>query len=181
MPDTPATTEIIGTVASDQADIEPDLGISLEHSPDRSRSDARWKSAGRWIPHLYLGFASALVPWAVYLAVSLPRRSVSDHYRGTWVLFDVALILVLARIGWLVHRRNPKVVLMATAGSTLLMVDAWFDVTTAAAGSAHIQAVASAVLLELPAAALCGLLSRRGLRVLVSRAVDPASAQNWNR
>jgi hypothetical protein len=65
------------------------------------------------------------------------------------------------------------VVLTATAGATLLAVDAWFDVTTAAPGSAHVQAILSAVFLELPAAVLCGLLARRGLHVLVSRAAAP--------
>jgi hypothetical protein len=158
--------------------VRPDLGISLKQDVEPPRSDVWWAAISRWIPHLYIGFAGALVPWTVYLAVSLPRRSVSEHYRGTWVFFDVALILVLARTGWLVQRRNPKVVLIATAGSTLLMVDAWFDVTTAAAGSAHVQAILSAVFLELPAAVLCGMLARRALRVLVSRAEAPATAQN---
>lgn len=142
------------------------------------RSTQRWASAGHWIPRLYIGFASALLPWVIYLAVSLPRRSVSEHYRGTWVFFDTALVLVLARIGWLAHRRNPQVVLTAAVGSTLLIVDAWFDVTTAAPGSAHVQAILAALVLEIPAGVLSGLLARRGLRVLVSRAAAPASVQN---
>lgn len=132
--------------------------------------------AVRWIPRLYLGFATALAPWAAFLAVSLPQRSVSEHYRGTWVGFDVALIVVLARIGWFAYRRNPHMVLTAAAGATLLTTDAWFDVTTAAPGSAHTQALLSAVLLELPCAALCALLARRGLRVLAARAALAATA-----
>jgi len=127
-------------------------------------------AAGWWVPRLYICFAAALLPWSGYLAVSLPQRSISEHYRGTWVGFDLALIVVLARIGWLAHRRNPHVVLTAAGGSTLLMTDAWFDVTTAAPGAAHTQAVLAAVLLELPAAVLSGLLARRGLRVLAARA-----------
>ena len=63
--------------------------------------------------------------------------------------------------------------LTAAAGSALLIADAWFDVTTAAPGGAHTQAVLAALLLELPAALLSGLLARRGLKVLADR-VPPA-------
>jgi hypothetical protein len=132
---------------------------------------AGWSAAMmRWIPRLYLGFAAILLPWTGYLAVSLPQRSISDHYRATWVGFDLALIVVLARIGWLAYRRNPHVVLMAAAGATMLVADAWFDITTAAPGAARLHALLSAGLLELPSAALCALLARRGLDVLAARA-----------
>ena len=48
-----------------------------------------------------------------------------------------------------------------------------FDVTTAAPGAAHDQALLSAVVLELPAAVLCALLARHGLAVLVTHAAIP--------
>jgi hypothetical protein len=146
------------------------LNLYRDRNAEGPGGDAWRAMATRWIPRLYLGFAAALVPWAGYLAVSLPQRSISEHYRGTWVGFDLVLIVVLARIGWFAHRHNPKVVLTAAAGATLLLVDAWFDVTTAARGPAHTQALVSAVFLELPGAFLCGLLARRGLRVLSVRA-----------
>jgi hypothetical protein len=124
----------------------------------------------RWVPRVYLGFAAVLVPWSAYLAISLPQRSLSLHYRGTWVGFDIALIVVLARVGWLTLRREPMMILSATAGATMLLADAWFDVTTSAPGAAHLQAILAAVLLELPAAIASGMLARRGIRVLVERA-----------
>ncbi len=123
------------------------------------------------LPWTYLGMAAVLIPWDIYLAISLPRRSISAHYRLTWVGFDVLLILVMARIGWCAHRRTPNVVLTFVVGSTLLVTDAWFDVTTAATGIDRTKAVVSAVVLELPIAALCAGLARRGLRSLV-RAED---------
>lgn len=141
------------------------VNMSQAHQPGRVRAPG-------WIPCLYLGFAAALVPWAVYLAVILPRRHVSEHYRATWVGFDIALIVVLTRIGWLAYLRNPRVVLTAAAGATMLVADAWFDITTAAAGGARLQAVLSAVVLELPTAGLCAELARRGLTVLTA-AVPP--------
>lgn len=138
--------------------------------PDADKAIGWPRALSRWVPRLYLGFAAALLPWAGYLAVSLPQRSISEHYRATWVGFDLALIVVLARIGWLAYRRNPHVVLTATTGATMLVADAWFDITTAAPGAAHLQAVLSAAFLELPCAALCTLLARRGLDALAARA-----------
>ncbi len=134
-----------------------------------TRQVALRERALRQIARLYLAFAAVLVPWVVYLAVSLPKREVSDHYRNTWVGFDIALIIVLAWIGVCAWRRDPRIVLSATVGGTLLCADAWFDVTTSAPGSAHAQAIASALLLELPCATLCLLLARRSLAALVTR------------
>lgn len=126
--------------------------------------------AGRWVPRLYLGVAAALIPWTVYLAVTLPEHQVTAHYRGVWVGYDVVLVIVLARIGWFAARRDPRVVLTATAGATLLVADAWFDVMTSATPSGRLAAILDAVILELPGALLCAVLARRGLAALVERA-----------
>lgn len=123
-----------------------------------------------WVPRVYLGFAAVLVPWSAYLAVVLPQRSESPDYRGTWVGFNIALIVVLARVGWLAYRRDPQMILAAATGATLLLTDAWFDVTTAAPGHAHVEALLSAIFLEIPAAILSGMLARRGIRTLTERA-----------
>lgn len=132
-----------------------------------SRGDGFTGAVNKWLPWVYLGMAAVLIPWDVHLAISLPRRSISVHYRLTWVGFDILLILVMARIGWCAHRRTPNVVLTFMVGATLLATDAWFDITTAATGPDRTQAVLSAVLLELPIAALCAALARRGLRTLI--------------
>lgn len=126
--------------------------------------------AGRWVPRLYLGVATALIPWTVYLALTLPLHQVISHYRGVWVGYDIVLIVVLGRIGWFASRRDPRVVLTGTAGATLLVADAWFDVMTAATSVGRLGAILDAVLLELPGAVLCALLARRGLAELVARA-----------
>jgi hypothetical protein len=153
--------------ASDDGDPQ---GLAGHTGRAHHRSRARMPG---WIPYLYLGFAAALVPWAVHLAVTLPRRHVSENYWSTWVGFDIALIFVLTRIGWFAYQRNPRVVLTAAAGATMLVADAWFDITTAATGGAQLQAVLSAVVLELPTAALCVGLARRGLAVLTHNVPPP--------
>ena len=37
----------------------------------------------------------ALIPWIVYLALSLPSRQVSSHYDVAWVGFDVFELIAL--------------------------------------------------------------------------------------
>lgn len=109
-----------------------------------SPGDGLPTALNKGLPWVYLGMAAVLISWDVYLAISLPRRSISAHYRLTWVGFDVLLILVMARIGWYANRRTPDVVLTFMIGATLLVTDAWFDVTTAAAGSDRTRAILSA-------------------------------------
>ena len=67
----------------------------------------------RWIIPVYALLALALVPWVVWLAWTLPERSVSEHYRLAWVGFDVLLCGALARTAWLAWRRSPFVVNVA--------------------------------------------------------------------
>lgn len=60
--------------------------------------------------------------------------------------------------------------LPAAMTATLLVIDAWFDVTTSAPGSALATAVAMAAFAELPAASLCAVLAMRNIRTLSRQA-----------
>jgi hypothetical protein len=133
------------------------------------------------VPRLYLGVAAALVPWTVYLGLTLPEHVAVSHHRTVWVGFDILLIVVLARIGWLAARRDPRVVLPATAGATLLVADAWFDVMTAPTAAERTGALVEALLLELPGAVLCALLARRALAALIARARSDADPSQRRR
>lgn len=109
----------------------------------------------RWTAPLFLIFSVGLLPWIVYLGVTLPRRYTVHHFDLTWVGFDVGVLvalLVLVRLAW---RRSPRVELAAAAAGTMLMVDAWFDITSASHGRDLWQAVITAVVFELPISALC--------------------------
>ncbi|WP_323138670.1 hypothetical protein [Streptomyces mirabilis] len=68
-------------------------------------------------------------------------------------------------------RRDPRRCLTATATAALLVVDAWFDVTTSRPGPGLATAVAMAVGAELAMAALCTVLA---VRALASRTRDKA-------
>jgi hypothetical protein len=121
--------------------------------------------APRWVAPLFLAFCIILLPWIVYLALSLPTRNVARHYNVSWIGFDVLLILAMARTAWLAFRQRRQVELSAVATATLLVVDAWFDVTTAHRGWPFIQALLQAIFIELPAAALAVYLARRVERI----------------
>jgi hypothetical protein len=121
--------------------------------------------APRWVAPLFLAFSILLLPWIVYLAFSLPTRNVARHYNVSWIGFDVLLILAMARTAWLAFRQRRQLELWAMVTATLLVVDAWFDVTTAHRGWPFVQAVLQAIFVELPTAALALYLARRVERI----------------
>lgn len=110
-----------------------------------------------WVGFVYTAGGIALVPWTVYLAVTLPRTSHSAHYRLAWVGFDILLAFMLLRVGRIAARprTSDRVELPATSAGTLLLVDAWFDTTTSADTGALIAALVLALVAELPMAAIC--------------------------
>ena len=73
----------------------------------------------------------ALGAWIIVLGLTLPRKYVATHWNLAWVGFDLALLAGLVATAWAAWRRRAVVVLFATATSTLMFADAWFDVTTA--------------------------------------------------
>jgi len=109
---------------------------------------------------------AGLLPWLVYLAVSLPASPVAWHWPAAWAGLDGMEAAGLACTGVLMLRRDPRSRLTAAATAALLIADAWFDVTTAPPGSGELTSLLMAVLAELPTAALCAWLACRGLRAL---------------
>ncbi len=120
---------------------------------------------------VYTGAAVVLLPWIAYLALSLPRRNLEHHYRLSWVGFDIALVLVLARTAYMAFRVDQRVQFAATATATLLFVDAWFDITTSSGRTQVLQAVVLAALVEIPAALFSLYLARQVNRRVIELAV----------
>ena len=102
--------------------------------------------------------AVALVPWTLYLTFTLPSRHVTHHYDVAWVGFDVALACAFAATTLAALRRSHWLVPLAAVTGTMLVCDAWFDIVTSHEGGEMWEAVAEAILVELPLAALCGLI-----------------------
>ena len=88
--------------------------------------------------HLFLavvtGACIGLIPWILLLAVTSPPHYVAAHWTTTWVGFDAAELLALAATAYFAWKRRQALVLAAFIAGTLLVCDAWFDVTTARAG-----------------------------------------------
>ncbi|MGW3094431.1 hypothetical protein ACWDCC_13355 [Streptomyces sp. NPDC001102] len=105
----------------------------------------------------------ALLPWLYVLATGLPATATAEHWPIAWVGLDALEALGLIATGLLAARGDRRHALAAAATATLLVVDAWFDTTTAAPGGDFAAALAMALGAELPLAALCGRLALRAL------------------
>ncbi len=133
---------------------------------DTDQSDTFSWRAARWIAPFFGAGALVLVPWIVVLATRLPSTHAAPHWNLTWVGFDVALTLVLVAVAAAAWRHSPWLEGAATAAAALLLVDAWFDVTTSKPGIEFAASLAEAILVELPIAILCLLIARDAERVL---------------
>jgi hypothetical protein len=126
-----------------------------------------WRTA-RWVAPFFAAAAFVLVPWIVVLATRLPATHAAPHWNVTWVGFDVILTLLLVAVAAAAWRRSPWIEGAATAAAALLLVDAWFDVTTSSSAIEFGASLGEALLVEVPLAILCLLLARDAERVLAS-------------
>jgi uncharacterized membrane protein len=132
----------------------------------------------RWVPRLLALVAVGLVPWTLYLTFTLPSRHVTQDYDLAWVGFDIALAAAFAATAWSAVRQPQWLMAFAAALGTMLLCDAWFDVTTSAGGTERLEAVLEAIFAELPLAAICGYIVYDAERFLVTvrRLRSPTSA-----
>jgi hypothetical protein len=107
---------------------------------------------------------AGLIPWLVVLATCLPASTRAWNWSTAWAGLDSLEALGLVGTGLLLIRQDVRYHLTAAATTALLLVDAWFDVTTSAPGPGRMIAIAMAAGLELPAAAACAALAARGYR-----------------
>ena len=128
----------------------------------------RSRTAARRIGLVYLAMSVVLVPWTLWLAWSLPSESVAHHNDIAWAGFDLLLLAGLATTGVLAMRRSRWLPVAATAAGTMLVVDAWFDVTTASRSDRMIS-LTLAVLVELPVAGLCLWLAMHGQDLMAAQ------------
>jgi hypothetical protein len=121
------------------------------------RHDRLW-----WLAGALTASGAGLIPWMIGLATWLPDSTRAWNWSTAWTGLDALEALGLLSTGALLIRRDARYRLTATVTATLLLIDAWFDVTTAAPGSARMLALAMAVFLELPTSAVCTVLAARG-------------------
>ncbi|MGW7528357.1 hypothetical protein [Streptomyces sp. NPDC054783] len=132
-------------------------------SPDSAALRRRYRRVLRQLGLCVL----LLVPWTVYLAVSLPDRFEARYWPMVWVGFDVMLLMSLAGAGVAVWLRRQAMIPLSYVAATLLICDAWFDVSLDWGRADVWGSAASAVLVEVPLAVLLIVRARRVLKVSV--------------
>jgi len=126
----------------------------------------RVRERARRLAWVYLIVAVGLVVWTVLLALTLPKENLEHHFRLTWVGFDLILVLAIYLTAHMAFRLDSRVLFPATVVATLLVVDAWFDITTSTDAQAATEALILALVVELPAAAFSLYVAHRvGRRV----------------
>ena len=130
----------------------------------RSRLTQPVGGAPAWTIALLACAAVALVPWSVALTTRLPAHHVVRHWDVAWAGFDVGMAVVLAATVAAALRGSAWLAGLAMAAAAMLFCDAWFDVVTSASEVDFWVALASAVVVELPLAVVCVVVSRRAAR-----------------
>lgn len=110
--------------------------------------------------------ALAEIAWTIYLGWRLPRQYVANHWDLAWVGLDTAQVLMLLAAAWAAWRRRALLILFATSAGTLLLLDAWFDVTTARHGDFG-QSLLWALIVEVPSALALFWITRRTIQQVV--------------
>jgi hypothetical protein len=113
----------------------------------------------------------AMIPWVFCLALTLPASATDSHWALAWVGLDSCEALALFATGRFLLRSDNRCALTATATAALLLIDAWFDVTSATAGSELAIAIAMALGAEIPIAVACIALALQ----LIRRPFPPVS------
>jgi hypothetical protein len=108
-----------------------------------------------------------LIPWIFVLAFTLPQRHTAAQWPAAWTGFDVMLLAALVFTGFAIWRRLQVAIAAMLVTATLLICDAWFDVTLSWGSGEFALSVATALLGELPLAFLCLYVARRLLRLTV--------------
>ena len=95
-----------------------------------------------------------LAAWVGVLNVSLPAEFVAHQWRVAWIGFDVALLVALGATAWAAWGRRQLLIVFALVTATLMVCDAWFDVTLSWGSSESALSIFTAVCGELPAATI---------------------------
>jgi hypothetical protein len=78
----------------------------------------------------FLVGAAVLIPWTIFLGLTLPPKFHANHWRLLWTGFDASLIVVLLLAAWAAWYRRQILAALAVIAGTLLFCDAWFDMVT---------------------------------------------------
>ena len=130
----------------------------------------------RWLGPFAVCFMAGMLPWIVYLSLTIPSRAHTNHYDVAWIGFDCAMWVVIALLAFCAFTGRAATGPFAAIAATMLVLDGWFDVTTSQGGGQFVDALILALCAELPLAIICGwaainaeLVRARAYRVLRAR------------
>jgi hypothetical protein len=121
-------------------------------TPEQARRRRRLSLELLWACTIFL------LPWSIYLMISLPRTYNARHYDVAWAGFDVLELLALGATAYFGLRRRQAIIGAALAAATMLVCDAWFDIALDLGTPGIWGALAAAAFVELP---LAGFLIHR--------------------
>jgi hypothetical protein len=110
-----------------------------------------------------------LAAWIGVLVVTLPRYYRAGDWRGAWVGFDLAELAAFAATAWAAWRGRQLLIMFLLVLATLLLADAWFDVSLDVRTSGFLYSLLSALLIEIPLAVAAIVAARRLLRLQIGR------------
>jgi hypothetical protein len=121
----------------------------------------RGHEVSRLIAGSIVAVVTGLAGWTIFLALTLPGVHAARHWDIAWVGFDAGLIVALGVTAWAAWFRRQVIVVAALVAATLLVCDAWFDVTTSWGSGDQALTLVTALLAELPLAGVLFWLARR--------------------
>jgi hypothetical protein len=131
----------------------------------------------RFTERLLIFVTLALVAWIVYLVLDLPVSYRAQNWDVAWIGFDFGMLVSLAATAWSLWNRRQLAIPAAIISTTMLVIDAWFDVVTSHVGFDRDAALLSACVIELPLAIYLIHFSRRAIRFSIINAQRHAGTQ----
>lgn len=125
---------------------------------------------------LMIGGSIAMIPWLIYLAMTLPDSYIARNWVLTWVGFDVLLVGFMVATAILGYLRRRILMLAAFTSGVLLICDAWFDLMTAGPDEIWLSLV-TALGIEVPLAVFMIRGAQRIMRLTMMRLwlLDPGT------
>jgi hypothetical protein len=117
---------------------------------------------------LMIGGSIAMIPWLVYLALTLPENYVAHNWPLTWIGFDILLVGFMLATAVLGYLRRQLLMLTAFTSGVLLICDAWFDLMTAGPRDIGLS-VFTGLVIEVPLAIFLITGAQRIARITMMR------------
>ena len=81
----------------------------------------------KWATTIYILISIGMIPWVIYLGISLHAQHISRNWSITWVGLDIAQISLLLITGLLTRLNSIYMIFTAAITGTLFLTDASSD------------------------------------------------------